>query len=140
MNCARRWALSSRKSTKKSLGTLKDLAQWAKDNVGLLTTLAEAIKNIAIVIVAYEVAYEVAPKILSAVKALQALRLAAIGAWVAANPFAVITAGVAVFGLVLWNEKKKLDQLNELLGETIKKAQIIRDALLADTGRVPQEA
>jgi hypothetical protein len=106
---------------KKFLGTLKDLAQWAKDNVGHLTTLAEAIKNIAIVIVAYEVA----PKILSVVKALQAFRLAAIGAWVAANPFALITAGVAVFGLVLWNEKKKLDQLNESLGETIKKAQII---------------
>ncbi len=106
---------------KKFLGTLKELAQWAKDNVGLLTTLADAIKNIAIVIVAYEVA----PKILSVVKALQAFRLAAIGAWVAANPFAVITAGVAVFGLVLWNEKKKLDQLNESLGETIKKAQII---------------
>ena len=47
------------------------------------------------------VAYEVAPKILSVVKALQAFRLAAMGAWVAANPFAVITAGVAVFGLVL---------------------------------------
>jgi len=106
---------------KKFLGTLKDLAQWAKDNVGHLTTLAEAIKNIAIVIVAYEVA----PKILSVVKALQAFRLAAIGAWVAANPFALLTAGVAVFGLVLWNEKKKLDQLNESLGETIKKAQII---------------
>ena len=39
--------------------------------MGLLTTLAEAIKNVAIVIVAYEVA----PKILSVVKALQAFRL-----------------------------------------------------------------
>src|SRR5512140_760638 len=39
---------------KKLLGWLKDLALWAKDNVGSLGAVAEAIKNIGIVIVAYK--------------------------------------------------------------------------------------
>ncbi len=71
---------------------------------------------------------EEAPKILSVVRALAAFRMAAIGAWAAANPFALMAAGVAAFGVVLWNEKKKLDQMNESLGETVKKAKVL-DAL-----------
>ena len=109
---------------KKFAQTMREFVGWAKDNVGVLVPVAEAIKSIAIVIVAYEVA----PKILSVVRALAAFRLAAIGAWVAANPFALMAAGVASFGIVLWNEKKKLDQMNESLGETVKKAKVL-DAL-----------
>ena len=43
----------------------------------------------------------------------------------AANPFGLIAAGVVSFGLILWNEKKKLDQMNDSLGEMIKRRRIL---------------
>jgi hypothetical protein len=105
---------------KKFLGTLKDLAGWAKDNVGVFGPIAEAIKDIALVIVAYKLP----SLIMGVVHALNAFRLAAIGAAVG-NPFGLLAAGAVSFGLILWNEKKKLDQMNDSLGEMIKKRRIL---------------
>ena len=41
-----------------------------------------------------------------------------------ANPWGLAAAGVATFGVVLWNEKKKLDQMNDALTETNEQAAI----------------
>src|SRR3989338_5728716 len=41
-----------------------------------------------------------------------------------ANPWGLAAIGVATFGVALWNEKKKLDQMNEALTETNKQAAI----------------
>ena len=70
------------------------------------------------------VAYKLPSLIMGVVHALNAFRLAALGAAVA-NPFGLLAAGAVSFGLILWNEKKKLDQMNDSLGEMIKKRQIL---------------
>ena len=95
-----------------------DLSKLARQ----IQDVAEWLKNIGLWIVSYAVVtrlINVATAMRSVALAVGAMNLALL-----ANPWGLAAAGVATFGVVLWNEKKKLDQMNEALTETNKQAAI----------------
>src|SRR3990167_7595087 len=103
------------------------MVQWVRDVdmqklAAQIRDVAEWLKNLGLWIASYYVVarlIEVANAIRSVALATGAMNLALL-----ANPWGLAAAGVATFGVVLWNEKKKLDQMNEALTETNKQAAI----------------
>src|SRR3972149_4081691 len=95
-----------------------DLSKLARQ----IQDVAEWLKNIGLWIVTYSIV----TRLINVATAMRSVALAA-GAMnlaILANPWGLAAAGVATFGVVLWNEKKKLDQMNEALSETNKQAAI----------------
>ncbi|MBI2818121.1 MAG: hypothetical protein HYX72_14395 [Acidobacteria bacterium] len=103
------------------------MVRWVKEVdfsklVRQIQDVAEWLKNLGIIVATY---WSVT-KIPALVRSIQSVTLALSGLNVAlmANPWALAAAGVATFGVVLWNEKKKIDEMNDSLTEMNKQAAI----------------